>query len=84
MTPPAPSDELAFLDATAQAALVRRGDITPLELVDAAIARIERIDPALNAVVIRDFEGARVRGRLAGPAGRTAARRPVPAQGHRR
>lgn len=59
MTAPASTDELARLDATAQAALVRSGEATPLELVDAAIARIERVDPLLNAVVIRDFEGAR-------------------------
>ena len=64
MTAPASTDELARLDATAQAALVRSGEATPLELVDAAIARIERVDPLLNAVVIRDFEGARRRAQL--------------------
>ena len=52
-------DELASLDATAQADLVRRGDTTPLELVDAAIARIEALDPELNAVVLRRFDVAR-------------------------
>ena len=36
------SDDLAFLDATAQAELVRKGDVTPIELVDAAITRIEQ------------------------------------------
>ena len=41
------------------AALVRSGEVTPLELLDAAIERIERIDPALNAVVIRWFDAAR-------------------------
>ena len=40
------------LDATALANLVRHGDATPLELVDAAIARIEQRDPPLNAVVL--------------------------------
>jgi amidase len=53
------TDELALLDATAQAALVRSGEVTALELVDAAIARIDRVDPHLNAVVIRDFDAAR-------------------------
>jgi amidase len=53
------SDPLAFLDATAQAELVRRGDASPLELVDAAIARIERLDPQLNAVIHRNFDRAR-------------------------
>ena len=35
-------DELAGLDATAQAELVRLGQISPLELLEATIARIER------------------------------------------
>jgi len=51
--------DLARLDATAQADLVRRGELTPLELVDAAIARIERLNPELNAVVTPTFERAR-------------------------
>ncbi len=53
------TNELAYLDATAQADLVRRGEITPLELVDAAIARIERVNPQLNAVIIPLFDKAR-------------------------
>ena len=36
-------NELSTTDATAQAELVRRRELTPLELVDAAIARIERV-----------------------------------------
>jgi len=51
--------DLTRLDATAQADLVRRGEATPLELVDAAIARIERANPALNAVVTPTFDRAR-------------------------
>lgn len=53
------ADDTRWLDATDQAALVARGDVSPAELVDAAIERIERLDPALNAVVIRWFEHAR-------------------------
>lgn len=53
------SDEFALLDATAQAELVRNGDVKPLELVDAAIARVEALNPELNAVVIRQFDRAR-------------------------
>ena len=52
------SDELAALDATAQAELVRRGEASPAELVDAAIARIEAIDPDLNAVIHTAFDRA--------------------------
>ena len=47
------------MDAVDQAALVHDGEVTPLELLDAAIERIERIDPVLNAVVIRWFDHAR-------------------------
>ncbi len=53
------SDDFADLDATAQAELVRRGEATPLELVESAIARIVALDPALNAVIHRRFEKAR-------------------------
>src|SRR5215469_8941773 len=41
--------ESSGMDAMAQAELVRRRELTPLELVDAAIARIERVNPVLNA-----------------------------------
>ena len=53
------TDDLARLDAVAQADLVRTGEASPLELVDAAIARIEALDPQLNAVIHRRFEKAR-------------------------
>lgn len=53
------SDDLSQLDATAQAELVRTGQASPLELVDAAIERIERVNPALNAVITPLFERAR-------------------------
>lgn len=55
----AKSDEFAFLDATALAELVRRKEVTPLELVEAAIERIERLNPTLNAVVTPMYELAR-------------------------
>ncbi len=53
--------ELMEFDAMAQADLVRRGQVSPLELVDAAIDRIEGLDPALNAVVTPLFDKARER-----------------------
>ena len=52
------ADQLSALDATAQAALVAGGELRPSELVAAAIARIERLDPTLNAVIHRRFERA--------------------------
>jgi amidase len=42
-----------------QAAMVRRGECSPLELVDEAIARIEAVNPAINAVIHTRFEQAR-------------------------
>ena len=43
--------DLGTLDATAQAELVRTGDLKAVELVDAAIERIESTNPSLNAVI---------------------------------
>jgi len=53
------SDEFAYLDATAQAQLVRQKEVKPIELVEAAIERIERLNPALNAVVTPMYDLAR-------------------------
>jgi amidase len=53
------SDDTAWLDATGQAELVRTKEVTPSELVDSAIARIGRLNPALNAVIHELFERAR-------------------------
>jgi amidase len=54
----ATTDDLAVLDATAQADLVRSGDVSTGELIEAAIERIERLDPQLNAVIHRRFDAA--------------------------
>ncbi|HUP73683.1 MAG TPA: amidase [Acidimicrobiales bacterium] len=48
--------QLADLDATAQAELVGSGQCSPRELLDATIEAIERVNPALNAVVIPLFD----------------------------
>ena len=53
------SGEFSFLDATAQAELVRRKEIQPIELVDAAIERIEALNPKLNAAVTPMYDQAR-------------------------
>jgi amidase len=50
--------DLAALDATAQAALVRRREVTSGELVATAIERAEQLNPTLNAVVTPMFERA--------------------------
>jgi amidase len=43
--------ELAFASATELAGLVRRGEVSPVELVEAQLRRIEALDPQLNAFV---------------------------------
>jgi len=50
-----------FLSAKRQAALIRRGAIGCRELLDHYIARVERLDSRINAVVVRDFAQARKR-----------------------
>ncbi len=59
MTIPLDAAELARLDACAQAQLVHTGQVSAVELVDAAIAAAERINPAINAIIHPRFEAAR-------------------------
>jgi amidase len=51
--------ELTWLDATEQAALVRKGEVSAAELVEAAIGRIEAVNPRLDAVIRTRFAEAR-------------------------
>ncbi|MGH9344739.1 MAG: amidase [Terriglobia bacterium] len=53
------STEFAFLDGLGQAALVEQKEVKPLELVEAAIHRISRLNPRINAVVYPLFDEAR-------------------------
>src|SRR5271167_1043971 len=55
--------ELSFQSAKKLAALVRRGEVGCLELLDHFIGRIERLDGKTNAIVVRDFDRARKRAR---------------------
>ncbi|WP_307872475.1 amidase family protein [Dietzia sp. KRD202] len=52
-------DALGYDDATALAARVRGGEVSPTELVEAAIERCAQVDPALGALVFTDFDRAR-------------------------
>ena len=52
-------DELAYMSAAETAELVRRRRLSPVEAVEAAIARIERRNPSLNAFVFQGFDDAR-------------------------
>ncbi|HEX2285781.1 MAG TPA: amidase [Mycobacterium sp.] len=53
------ADQTRWMDATDQAALVANREVTPGELLEAAIERIEQANPSLNAVVIEWFDHAR-------------------------
>ncbi|HMM76336.1 MAG TPA: amidase [Gammaproteobacteria bacterium] len=52
-------ESLMRASATEQAALVRRGEVSAAELLEASIAAIERHNPRINAVVLPLFERAR-------------------------
>ena len=52
-------DDYEDYDALGLAALVRDGHVTALEVLEAAIDRAERRNPAINAIVTRMFEAAR-------------------------
>ena len=51
-------EDVLWLDATAQAGLVASGEVTARELAEAAMARIEKLDGSVNAVIHRRFERA--------------------------
>ncbi|MDP9830336.1 amidase [Kineosporia succinea] len=53
------AEQTRWLDLTDQKDLLARGQIKPADLLDAAIERIEHLDPALNAVTTRYFDQAR-------------------------
>jgi len=60
-------DDYVKHDALALGALVRRGEVSALELLEAAVARAEAVNPKLNALVHRFDEIARVRARSFAP-----------------
>ena len=64
---PLGADELARYDALGQAELFRSGEISALELVEAAIERIERLEPVLNCVVHEAFDHARAEAQTRSP-----------------
>jgi amidase len=53
------TDDLCLRPATELAAMLRAREISARELLDAHLDRIERLNPAVNAVVTLDAEGAR-------------------------
>jgi amidase len=59
------SDELSYTTATDLAARIRRRELSPVEVMDAVLARIEKRNPSLNALVFTDADGARQQAREA-------------------
>src|SRR5262245_23308669 len=55
--------ELCDLTATEAVALLRARRVSPLDLLDAAVARIEAVDGRVNALPIRFFDVAREQAR---------------------
>jgi amidase len=53
------TDDIAWLDATGQAELVRTKEASAVDLVDGAIARMEKLNPQLNAVIHELYDRAR-------------------------
>ena len=51
--------EYSEFDGLGLAHLVRRGEVTPAELLEEAIARIEKHNPTLNAIVYKAYDEAR-------------------------
>lgn len=56
---------LTQLSAVELAARIARGEASAVEAVEAHIARIEQVNPALNAVVVKRYDEARAEARLA-------------------
>src|SRR5271155_174333 len=57
--------ELTFLSAVTMAEQIRKQELSPVELVEAHLARIQSLNPQLNAFAQVDAEGARRQARAA-------------------
>ena len=57
------TDTLAWLTASQLSHLYGRGELSPVEAVNAALARAETLQPHLNALVVIDADGARAAAR---------------------
>ena len=69
--------ELCSLTAVEARRAIRRRELSPVELLEACIARIEAINPAVNAVTARDFDRARAAAQQAEAAGRAGEDLPL-------
>lgn len=70
-------DGIAYRSVGELRAMLDARQVSAAELMDHAIGRIEARDPAINAVVVRDFERARAAARVADAALARGERRPL-------
>ncbi|MBT3076693.1 MULTISPECIES: amidase [Streptomyces] len=69
--------DLTYASAESLISALRAGDVTSVELTDAAISRIERDDRAVNAICVPDFDRAREAARAADRARARGEERPL-------
>jgi Asp-tRNA(Asn)/Glu-tRNA(Gln) amidotransferase A subunit family amidase len=69
------ADDLCFLPALELDRLIRAGDVSPVELTDAVLARIDRLNPALAAYITVPADLARKQAREAEARARRGERR---------
>jgi amidase len=69
--------DLSYAGIARQAALIRSGEVSPAELVEACLARIERLDPSLNAFRIVFAERAMAEAQQAAGRGSAGDERPL-------
>ena len=62
---PTKTTDITTLGASELAALIAHGELSSAEAVEAHIARIERVNPALSAVVVKRYDAARAEARTA-------------------
>ncbi len=75
------NDELCWLSATALAGLIRKKKVSPVEVVDAVLDRLARVNPRLNAYVAITADSARKEARAAERALTRKGARPGPLHG---
>lgn len=74
-------DELCYLSATEAIALFQSGELSPVELTEALIARAEEVEPAVNALGVRRFDEALIAAQQAERAYRQVGQRRRPLEG---
>ena len=65
--------EYGRLDAIGLATLIGRREVTALEVLDSAIAQAERVNTAINAIILKLYDQARAVAKAPLPEGRSPA-----------